>query len=141
MSNFSQHSVCVRACVCVCACACVCVYKVNTSSTDHVWDTDGTRNCKTTEPTIAELWQEMDTVERKMAVQVNVAARDLGLEPHKTVKLESNSQLGHYLRVTRKVIGGSGMLCTHTHAHTHTHTHTTHTTYTHTVTHKHTHTQ
>ena len=132
-----MSGVCVCVCVCVRACvhACVCVCTVNTSSTDRVWDTYETRNCKTTKPTIAELWQEMDTVERKMAVQVNVAARDLGLEPHKTVKLESNSQLGHYLRVTRKVIGGSGILCTHTHTtHTHTQTHK------HTHRHKHTHT-
>ena len=77
----------------------------------------------------------MEAVERKMAVQVNVAARDLGLEPHKTIKLESNSQLGHYLRVTRKVIGGSG---TRTRTHTHTDTHTR--THAHTQAHTHTHT-
>lgn len=32
------------------------------------------------------------------------AARELSLEPLKTIKLESNSQLGHYLRITKKVI-------------------------------------
>ena len=30
-------------------------------------------------------------------------ASDLGLEAHKTVKLESNTQLGYFLRVTKKV--------------------------------------
>jgi len=30
-------------------------------------------------------------------------AGDLGLEAHKTVKLEFNAQLGYFLRVTKKV--------------------------------------
>ena len=34
---------------------------------------------------------------------LNIAARELDLEPQKTMKLESNSQIGHYLRITKKV--------------------------------------
>ena len=31
------------------------------------------------------------------------AANELKLEPHKTIKLESNSQQGYFLRITKKV--------------------------------------
>ena len=31
------------------------------------------------------------------------AARELKLEPNKSIKLECNSQLGYFLRVTKKV--------------------------------------
>lgn len=51
----------------------------------------------------AELRGEMDDVEAKMQTVFRSAAADLGLEPHKTVRLESTSQLGHFLRVTKKV--------------------------------------
>ena len=45
----------------------------------------------------------MDSLEKKMNVEMNIAARELDLEPQKTIKLESNSQIGHYLRITKKV--------------------------------------
>lgn len=51
----------------------------------------------------AELRGEMDDVEAKMQAVFQSAAADLGLEPHKTVRMESTSQLGHFLRVTTKV--------------------------------------
>ena len=50
----------------------------------------------------------MDGLEGRMQAVFRQAATDLGLEPHKTIKLESNSQLGHFLRVTKKVRGGGG---------------------------------
>ena len=46
----------------------------------------------------------MDEVEGKMQSVFRSAAADLGLEPHKTIRLESNAQLGHFLRVTKKVV-------------------------------------
>lgn len=51
----------------------------------------------------AELRGEIDDVEAKVQVVFRSAAADLGLEPHKTVRLESTTQLGHFLRVTKKV--------------------------------------
>lgn len=51
----------------------------------------------------AELRREMDELESKMQTVFRSAAADLGLEPHKTIRLESTSQLGHFLRVTKKV--------------------------------------
>lgn len=42
------------------------------------------------------------------------AAKELGLEAGKTVKLETNNQLGHFLRVTRKVCcfhGNTSEIC------------------------------
>ena len=57
-----------------------------------------------------------------MQAALRSAAADLGLEPHKTIRLETNSQLGHFLRVTKKVcdcahvcqgvsVGVRGCLC------------------------------
>ena len=45
----------------------------------------------------------MDELLHKMSAEMNKAARELGLEATKTIKLESSTQLGHYLRITRKV--------------------------------------
>lgn len=51
----------------------------------------------------AELRQMMDSLEERIKKQLTCAARDLGLEPNKTVKLESNAQMGYFFRVTLKV--------------------------------------
>ncbi|XP_065184148.1 DNA mismatch repair protein Msh2-like isoform X2 [Sycon ciliatum] len=45
---------------------------------------------------------QMDEILEKMPSYLNKAARSLGLESGKTIKLESTSQLGHFFRVTRK---------------------------------------
>lgn len=37
------------------------------------------------------------------SLSLSQTAGDLGLEAHKTVKLEFNAQLGYFLRVTKKV--------------------------------------
>ncbi|XP_064489265.1 DNA mismatch repair protein Msh2-like [Ornithodoros turicata] len=48
------------------------------------------------------LRRELDSVEKKLNGQLKRVARDLGLEEHKTVKLESSKDLGYYYRITRK---------------------------------------
>lgn len=45
----------------------------------------------------------MDELEGKIQAVFRQTASELSLEPHKTIKLESNAQLGHFLRVTKKV--------------------------------------
>ncbi|CAL1538378.1 unnamed protein product [Lymnaea stagnalis] len=51
---------------------------------------------------LTELRKKIDELEENIKGQLNKVARDLGLEPNKTVKLENNSQLGYFFRVTRK---------------------------------------
>ncbi|PNF30713.1 DNA mismatch repair protein Msh2 [Cryptotermes secundus] len=51
---------------------------------------------------LQELRQMMDSLEERIKKQLTCAARDLGLEPNKTIKLESNAQMGYFLRVTLK---------------------------------------
>jgi DNA mismatch repair protein MSH2 len=51
---------------------------------------------------LQQLRLEMDELLHKMSAEMNKAARELGLEATKTIKLESSTQLGHYLRITRK---------------------------------------
>lgn len=51
---------------------------------------------------LQECKDNLDYVVTQLESELSKAARDLGLEKGKTIKLESNSQLGHYFRVTLK---------------------------------------
>nr|CAG4640692.1 EOG090X02H9 [Eulimnadia texana] len=51
---------------------------------------------------LGELRSQMDDYEAQMQTQLTKVARDLNLEAQKTVKLESNAQLGYFFRVTLK---------------------------------------
>lgn len=46
----------------------------------------------------------MDSLEERIKKQLTCAASDLCLEPNKTIKLESNAQMGYFFRVTLKVM-------------------------------------
>lgn len=45
----------------------------------------------------------MDSFDADIKKSLNKAARDLGLDAGKTIKLESNSQYGYFFRVSMKV--------------------------------------
>lgn len=45
----------------------------------------------------------MDEAETEMGMILIKVAKDLGFEPNKSLKLESNSQNGYFFRITSKV--------------------------------------
>jgi len=49
----------------------------------------------------------MDTIEENMADETYSVAKKVGLEAHKSLKLESNAQFGFVFRVTLKVTNDS----------------------------------
>jgi len=51
----------------------------------------------------SELRQQMNSLEERIKKQLTRAANDLCLEPNKSIKLESNAQMGYFFRVTLKV--------------------------------------
>lgn len=51
---------------------------------------------------LQECREKMDEILEQIPIELNKAARDLGLEAGKSVKLESNNQYGYFFRITKK---------------------------------------
>ncbi|XP_073259189.1 DNA mismatch repair protein Msh2-like [Porites lutea] len=51
---------------------------------------------------LQECREKMDEILEEIPVELNKAARDLGLEAGKSIKLESNNQFGYFFRITKK---------------------------------------
>jgi len=51
---------------------------------------------------LQECREKMDEILEQIPVELNKAARDLGLEAGKSIKLENNNQFGYFFRITKK---------------------------------------